>query len=173
MQYVEAAHPFVARQRIADGVVANVPDVQRAARIRQHFKYVELGLARILFGLKERRVGPSLAPLQFDLVMVVLLFRHSFSGSWGCSEARPFKYNCVRYARAQNRGTSICSPSIIAKCLRLRLASTKPRSIAVAAINESNVRRPSDFAYRLRRSYARRPMGASICSTGHVAMSES
>src|ERR1700722_7529179 len=95
MQYVEAAHPFVTRQRVADGVVANVPDVQRAARIRQHFKHIELGVARILFGLKERRVGPSLAPLQFDLVMVVLLFRHSFSGSWGCSEARPFKYNCV------------------------------------------------------------------------------
>jgi len=47
----------------------------------------------------------------------------------------------------QYRGTSSARPSIIVKCLRFLLTSAKPPLIAVAAISESKVRRPSDLAY--------------------------
>ena len=76
MQHVEAAHPLVARERVADRVVADVADVQRAARVGQHLQHVELRLGGVLFGLVEVGVLPALVPLQFDLVMVVGLFGH-------------------------------------------------------------------------------------------------
>ena len=60
MQHVVTAHPLVARQRIADGVIANVADVQRAAGVRQHFQNVELGLGGVLLGLVEIGVLPTL-----------------------------------------------------------------------------------------------------------------
>src|SRR5260370_22089695 len=78
MEDVETGDSLGARQRVADRVVADVTDVERAARVRQHFKHVELGLSGILLGLKQGGVIPALLPLQFDLLMVVRLFRHSF-----------------------------------------------------------------------------------------------
>ena len=79
VQHVEAAHPLVAGQRVADRVVADVADVQRAAGVGQHLQHVELRLGGVLLGLVEVGVLPALVPLQFDLVMVVRLFRHSAS----------------------------------------------------------------------------------------------
>ncbi len=76
VQHVIPAHPLVARQRIADGVVANVPDVQGAARIGQHLQYVELRLSGILLGFVEIGVFPTRVPFQFDLAMVVRLLGH-------------------------------------------------------------------------------------------------
>jgi len=52
-----------------------------------------------------------------------------------------------QYCGASNR-----KPSIIAKCFRFLLTSVQFCSIAVAAIRESNVRKPSDYAYRLSNS---------------------
>src|SRR5215831_10784324 len=76
MQHVEAAHPFIPRQCIADGVVADMPDVERAARVRQHLQHVILGFAGVFLGLVEVGVLPATMPLQFDLRMVVWLFGH-------------------------------------------------------------------------------------------------
>jgi hypothetical protein len=77
MQHVVAAHPLVAGQRVADGVVADVADVQRAAGVGQHLEHVEFRLGGVLLGLVEIGVFPTRVPLQFDLVMVVGLFGHS------------------------------------------------------------------------------------------------
>src|SRR5258706_14288315 len=77
MKHVEAAHPLVTRQRVADSVVANVPDMQCAAGIRQHLQHIIFRLAGIFLGLKQGAIFPALVPLHFDLVEVVLLFRHS------------------------------------------------------------------------------------------------
>ena len=52
--------------------------------------------------------------------------------------------------------------SIIAKCFLFLLTSAQFCSIAVAAISESNVRRPSDFAYSFSNSYASCPIAASM-----------
>ncbi len=46
MQHVEAAHPHMAGERVADRVVADVANVKSAARVRQHLKHVIFGLAR-------------------------------------------------------------------------------------------------------------------------------
>ena len=75
MQHVEAAHPLVAGQRVADGIVADVADVQRAAGVGQHFEHVVFRLGGVLLGLVEIGVFPTPPPLQFDLVMVVRTFR--------------------------------------------------------------------------------------------------
>ena len=87
VQHVVAAHPLVAGERIADGVVAHVSHVQRAARVRQHLQHVILGLRRVLLGLVQaRRVLPALEPLQFDALVIVGLLRHSLlSASRLCS----------------------------------------------------------------------------------------
>jgi hypothetical protein len=81
VQHVEAAHPFIAGQRVANGVVAHVADVQRAAGVRQHLQHVILGAGGVLFRLVERRVAvPAVVPFQFQLLRVVLLFGHRVSG---------------------------------------------------------------------------------------------
>ena len=46
VQDVVAAHPHVARQRIADGIIAHVAHVQAAAGVGQHFDDVIFGRAR-------------------------------------------------------------------------------------------------------------------------------
>src|SRR5580698_5579324 len=75
---VETAHPLIARQRVADRVVADVPDVQRAARVGQHFQHVVLRTRGILLRLVEGGILPPRVPFQLDLVVVVRLFGHSF-----------------------------------------------------------------------------------------------
>ena len=47
VQHVEAAHPLHARHHVADDVVADVPDVRVAGRIREHLQAVELRPRRI------------------------------------------------------------------------------------------------------------------------------
>ena len=66
MQYVIAAHPHIAGQRVADGVVAHVSHMKLAARVRQHLQDVILGpIGRI--GYVERRVlRPALVPARLD-----------------------------------------------------------------------------------------------------------
>ena len=76
VQHVEAAHPLIAGKRVADGIVADVADVEGAAGVGQHLQDVELRLGGILFGLVEIGVLPTVVPLQFDLDMVVGLLGH-------------------------------------------------------------------------------------------------
>ena len=50
VQDIEAAHPFIAGQRVADRVVAQVSDVERAAGVGKHLENVIFGLLGVLFG---------------------------------------------------------------------------------------------------------------------------
>ena len=83
MKHVVPAHPLVARQRVADRVITDVADVQRAAGVGKHLQHVEFGLGGILLGFIEIGVLPAVVPLQLDLVMVVGLFRHMAFGIGG------------------------------------------------------------------------------------------
>ena len=73
MKYVVALHPHVARQGIANGVVAHVSHVQLARRIGQHLQHVILfaragwGLGTIEIGI----LGPAIGPLLLDRLRVV------------------------------------------------------------------------------------------------------
>ena len=73
MEDVVALHPHVARQGIADGVVAHVAHVQLARGIGQHLQHVILGPAAVLgLGAIEIRFRiPALLPAHFDLRRIV------------------------------------------------------------------------------------------------------
>ena len=74
MQHVIAAHPHVTRQGVADGVVAHVPHVQLAARIRQHFEHVIFRLVRRVRYVERRVLRPALVPLLLDFFEVERFF---------------------------------------------------------------------------------------------------
>ena len=75
MQHVVAAHPHITRQRVADGVVADVPHMQLARGIGQHFEHVVFRLAAgVRLGGVERGIfGPSPLPARLDLGGIVTL----------------------------------------------------------------------------------------------------
>src|SRR6201996_2923265 len=75
MQHVVAAHPHVACQGVADGVVTHMTHVQLAARIRQHLQAVKLRLfARMVLGLIECSVAiPPRLPFWLYLRRVIPL----------------------------------------------------------------------------------------------------
>ncbi len=81
MQDVKTAHPFVAGQRVADRIISDVADVERAAGIGQHLQHIELRFGGILFRAVEIGVLPALVPLQFYLRVVVRLFGHNSCSS--------------------------------------------------------------------------------------------
>ena len=79
MEHVVAVHPHVAGQRIADGVVAHMPHVQRARGIGKHFENVIFLLSRAGLGGVERRIlPPALEPLRLDTLRVVALVVGTF-----------------------------------------------------------------------------------------------
>ena len=73
MQHVVALHPHVARQRIADRIVAHVAHVQLSGGIGQHLEHVILRLpARRRLGCVQLRLrGPPRLPARFNLRRVV------------------------------------------------------------------------------------------------------
>ena len=81
MQHVEAAHLVVARDDVADGVVAHVSHVDVARGVREHLEHVLLRLRGILGHLVQVGIVPLLLPAGFDLVRVVRFHGHWFSSS--------------------------------------------------------------------------------------------
>ena len=77
MQHVEAAHLGVAGDDVADRVIAHMPHVDVARRVREHLEHVLLGLGMIFRDLVQVGIFPSLLPTRFDLVRVVLFHRPS------------------------------------------------------------------------------------------------
>ena len=74
MKHVVAIHPHVARQRIANRIVAHVPHVQRARGIGQHFENVILLLGRVgLGGVKRSILLPALEPFSLNALRVIAL----------------------------------------------------------------------------------------------------
>ena len=77
MNHVEALHAPEPRGHVADGVIAHVPHVQRAGRIRQHFEHVVFRLGRIGIGLERVVRVPARLPFPFNRLWIV--FRHGRS----------------------------------------------------------------------------------------------
>ena len=71
VQHVEAAHLGVARDDVADGVVAHVPHVDVARGVREHLEHVALRLGGVLGHFVQVGVGPRLLPAGLDLMRVV------------------------------------------------------------------------------------------------------
>src|SRR5262249_50651110 len=63
VQDVEAAHPLQARHDVANHVVADVPDVRVAGRVREHLEAIELRLRGVFGDLERARRAPALLPL--------------------------------------------------------------------------------------------------------------
>ena len=76
MQHTEAAHAFIAGQRVPDGVVPHVPHVKRAAGVGQHFEHVVLRARLVEVGTEQVVLFPLVLPTGFDLFRVVLLLFH-------------------------------------------------------------------------------------------------
>ncbi len=77
MEHVVAAHPHIAGQGIADGVIADMADMELPARIRQHLEAVKLrpGFAlrgERIVGTVQGRIGvPARLPARFELGGVI------------------------------------------------------------------------------------------------------
>ena len=80
MDDVEAAQPLHPGDDVADHVVADVPDVRVAGRIREHHEAVELGLRRLRRDLERSALGPALLPLLLDRLRGVI--GHGWSHLW-------------------------------------------------------------------------------------------
>ena len=63
---VQPLHTQEPRQQIADRIVAQVPHMERPARIGEHFKAIELLFAVVDLYLKNLRVGPRFLPFRFN-----------------------------------------------------------------------------------------------------------
>ena len=74
MQHVVAAHAVVARQHVADAVIARVAHMDVARRIGEHLEHVLLRLVGILAGLVQARLVPRL--LEARLYFMRIIFFH-------------------------------------------------------------------------------------------------
>jgi hypothetical protein len=90
VQHVEAAHPLVAGQQVADRVHAHVAHVNSARRVREHLEAVELRAAGVLLDAELLAVLPAGLPLGFDLGEGIAVGRH---------DQRDSNQRCVREAR--------------------------------------------------------------------------
>ena len=81
---VVAVHPHVAGERVADGVVTDVPHVESARRVGQHLEHVILGLGGVgLGGVKSGVLLPALGPFGLHALDVVAFVAHgSFLFLW-------------------------------------------------------------------------------------------
>jgi hypothetical protein len=76
VEHVEAAHPLVAGQQVADGVDPDVAHVDAARGVREHLEAVELGPAGILDGAELLTALPDVLPLGFDVAEGIAIGRH-------------------------------------------------------------------------------------------------
>jgi hypothetical protein len=66
MHDVDAAHARHPRDRIAEGVILRVADVQIARRVRQHFEHVILRPRIVVVRVIESLAFPAFLPVAFD-----------------------------------------------------------------------------------------------------------
>ena len=109
VQHVETAHLRVARDHVADGVVAHVAHVDVARGVREHFQHVALRLGGVLGHLVQVGGRPFLLPAGLDLVRVVLFHGHGLSSSGSCARENPPHAQCPR-ARPRGRLASRMLP---------------------------------------------------------------
>ena len=84
MKHVVIVHPHVAGERVADGVIAHVPHVQRAGGIGQHLEHVILLSRGVrLSGVERRVLLPALEPFGFDALGIVTGLVSAFTNLGG------------------------------------------------------------------------------------------
>ena len=71
MQYVIASHTGLASHGITDGVIARVPHMKIARRIRKHFEYIFLWPRRVFFCFVQAFFIPNTLPLCFYSLSVI------------------------------------------------------------------------------------------------------
>ncbi len=71
MQHVVPLKSTKTGHDIANGIVAHMPHVDIAGRIRKHFQDIILGTRGIRFANKRPALGPQFLPLFFNALMVV------------------------------------------------------------------------------------------------------
>ncbi len=81
MQHVVAAHPHIAGECVADGIVAHVSHVQLAARVGQHLEHIVFGLVRSIGGIESGVIHPPLVPFRLNFLGVVRFFGDTSSFS--------------------------------------------------------------------------------------------
>ena len=113
MKDVETAGPLIARDQVAQGVVADVPHMDSAGRIGKHFQDVVLRLARVLDGLEHLAVLPRLLPFPFRFLEMIAGHRRLPSIR---AEPRPAK-------RAE--GAMSVRPAVSDYCSRVSLRSCR------------------------------------------------
>ncbi len=102
VQHIESAHALHARYNVPNSVIAHVAHVHRAARVRQHFQHVILGLRRVHVRIKYARLRPALLPLHFDFLGIVSRPRR-------CCAARCDLFRHARLSPLLLRRTFPCS----------------------------------------------------------------
>ena len=73
MQHVAALHLLETRDDVADRIVAHMPHVQIARRIREHFEHIVLGLRAVDLRLADVVLLPLLLPFLFDFLRSISL----------------------------------------------------------------------------------------------------
>ena len=69
---IEALHALVARDHIADGVVAHMADMQLAAGVREHRQAVIFRFAGVFDDFEDFVIGPIVAGVFFNLLKIVV-----------------------------------------------------------------------------------------------------
>ena len=72
MQHIEALHAAIARDDVADRVIAHVTHVDVARRIREHLEHVLLGASIALRRLMGAGCFPRSLPARLDILRIVL-----------------------------------------------------------------------------------------------------
>ena len=74
MQHLMPRHPFVARQHITHGVVADMANMDAARRIGKHLKHISARLGRIIIRDEAAAFFPNILPPRVGNVRVKALF---------------------------------------------------------------------------------------------------
>src|SRR2546426_813037 len=89
VEHAVARHPPLARDHVADRVVAHVPHVDVPGGVREHREHVVRGRARLGTRREGARLLPAALPLRLDRLRVVaalpLRLRHPHAGLFGFS----------------------------------------------------------------------------------------
>ena len=89
VQHFVAAHPLVAGQHVAHGVIAHVADMDAPRRIGEHLQHVALRLGAVAVGLEALRCFPGMLPAPVGLRRVKTVFAHGSYRPRGVSRRWP------------------------------------------------------------------------------------
>ena len=78
MNDIESLHRLETSDNVTNGVVSDMPHMEIARRVREHFQYIVFLSARVRMSFKCFGVLPDFLPFLFDLLRYVL-FVHSFT----------------------------------------------------------------------------------------------